>query len=58
MIDTNFNVEEVLQERLASSLGLDRYKLIMDKVHKVNVSTDMDFQRTFNGFYVVRRNDT
>lgn len=56
MIDTNFNVEEVLQERLASSLGLDRYKFIMDKVNVVNVSTDEDFQRTFNGFYLVRRN--
>ena len=56
MIDINFNVEEVLQERLAASLGLDRYKFIMDKVNVVNISTDEDFQRTFNGFYLVRRN--
>lgn len=52
----DFDVNQVLQDRLASSMGLDKYKTIMDKVNVVNVSNDADFQRVFNGFYLVRRN--
>lgn len=57
-MDMNFNVNKVFQDRLASSMGLDRYLYIMEQVNKTNVATDMDFQRTFNGFYIVRRNES
>ena len=30
MIDMNFDVDKVFQERLASSMGLDKYRYIMD----------------------------
>lgn len=56
-MDINFNVRKVFQGRLASSMGLDKYQYIMDYVRKTNVSADADFQRTFNGFYIVRRNE-
>ena len=56
MIEISFDVNQVLQDRLASSMGLDRYKDIMDAVNVVDVSMDTNFQRTFNGFYGVRRN--
>ena len=56
MIEISFDVNQVLQDRLASSMGLDRYKNIMDAVNVVDVSMDTNFQRTFNGFYLVRRN--
>lgn len=32
------------------SMGLDKYQYIMKQVNSTNVATDIDFQRTFNGF--------
>ena len=46
----------VIQQKLASGMGLDKYAMIEKRVHMVDVSSDADFQRAFNGFYVVRRN--
>ena len=56
-MDINFDVNKVFQERLAASMGLDKYQFIMEQVKKTDVSIDSDFQRTFNGFYIVRRNE-
>ena len=53
----NIDVKGIFQNRLASSLGLDKYKYIMEHVMKTDVSDDEDFQRIFNGFYIVRRNE-
>lgn len=52
----SIDAKKILEERLASSLGLDKYSRIMQKFKEVNVSMDKDFQREFNGFYIVRRN--
>ena len=52
----DFDVNKVLQYRLASSLGLDKYQSIIHQIRKTDVSKDTDFQTTFNGFYRVRRN--
>ena len=57
-MDIHFDVNKVFQDRLAESMGLDKYQYVMDKVRNTNVSTDADFQRIFNGFYMVRRNET
>lgn len=54
----SFDVSKVFQERLASSMGLDKYGYIMEQVSITNVAVDTDFQRTFNGFYIVRRNES
>jgi hypothetical protein len=35
--------------------GLQKYLALMDQVEKVNVSTDVAFQRAYNGFYRVQR---
>ncbi len=56
-MDINFDVNKVFQERLASSMGLDKYQYIMGQVNNTNVAIDTDFQRTFNGFYIVRRSE-
>ena len=48
---------QIIQQRPVAGMGLDKYKVIEDQVHKVNVAIDADFQRTFNGFYIVRRNE-
>lgn len=52
-----FDVNKIFQERLASSMGLDKYQFIMEQVNKTDISIDAEFQRTFNGFYIVRRNE-
>lgn len=46
------NAKEVLQAQLARGLGLDRYAEIM---HGDPASPD--FQRAFNGYYRIRRNE-
>ena len=56
-MNIDFDVNKVFQERLASSMGLDKYKYIMEQVKQIDISVDMDFQRIFNGFYIVRRNE-
>lgn len=57
-MDMNFNMSKVFQERLASSMGLDKYQYIMEQVNNTNVTINSDFQLTFNGFYIVRRNES
>ena len=57
-MDMSFDVGKVFQERLASSMGLDKYRYIMEQVSITNVAVDTDFQLTFNGFYIVRRNES
>ena len=57
MTDLQFNAAEVLEKRLASSLGLDRYAEIMKKAKTTNISEDREFQHLFNAFYRVRRNE-
>ena len=51
-MNMNFDVNQVFQNRLAASLGLDKYQYIMDRVKKTDVSKDSDFQKSFNGFYL------
>lgn len=50
------NPDEIIQDRLAASMGLHRYTFIMEKVWDVDVSKDEAFQRVFDGHYGVRRN--
>ena len=57
MMDLTFDVNEVLRQRLAASLGLESYADIMNYVRQTDVEKDMDFQRIFNAFYRVRRNE-
>ena len=52
----NIDAKKVIETRIAESMGFDKYKQIMEMVRKTDVSLDPDFQRTFNGFYRVRRN--
>lgn len=56
--DTMIYIEakKVIETRIAESMGLDKYKHIMERVRETDVSSDLDFQRSFNGFYRVRRN--
>ena len=57
MLYLSFDVYQVLRNRLAESLGLFSYADIITRVNQTNVETDGDFQRIFNAFYRVRRNE-
>ena len=35
--------------------GLSKYLYIMDKLHRTDVSSDLEFQKRFNGFYRMRQ---
>ena len=51
----DINASTIIEESLAFSFGLEKYKKIMLMVQKVDVSQDREFQKVFNGFYRVRR---
>ena len=47
-------VESILSESDKLWEGMKRYKRIMDSLHWTDVSTDRDFQRVFNDFFVMK----
>ena len=53
----DFDVNKVFQERLAESLGLNKYQFVLEQCKNTDVSKDKEYQRIFNGFYIVRRNE-
>ena len=53
----HIDAKSVIETRIAESMGFDKYKKIMDWVRRTDVSSDREFQRTFNSFYRVRRNE-
>lgn len=50
------DAKKVIENRIAESMGFEKYKQILDMVRRTDVSSDPEFQRSFNGFYRVRRN--
>ena len=52
----DINPTQILQQRIASAMGLDKYRYIMKTVREIDVRENEDFQHMFNGFYRVRRN--
>lgn len=49
--------ERLAERMVAKALNLEAYQFIMDQVRKVDVSKDADFQRVYDHFYRVRRNE-
>ena len=56
-MDIHLSADQLLRGRLASSLGLDKYSDLILSYQKTDVSTDLEFQRKFNAFYMIRRNE-
>ncbi|MCD8015077.1 MAG: hypothetical protein LUG99_18255 [Lachnospiraceae bacterium] len=46
--------EQLLSDNGKLLDGMNKYKQIMAALHQTDVSTDMDFRRTFNRFFVMR----
>lgn len=49
------NLEEIKQSLPKIRIGVDKYINIMDKLNSCNVSENMDFQKSYNGFYKIRQ---
>lgn len=47
-------IKQILSDNKKMFIGMRKYKTIMDNLHWTDVSTDRDFQRTFNGFFRMR----
>jgi len=58
-IEMNFAIDakKILERNLASSMGLDEYRFIMEQVRKVDVSKNREFQKAFDYYYKVRRGE-
>ena len=52
----HLDVNCLMENQLARSMGLDKYADIMEAAKKKDVSSDDAFQHAFNAFYRVRRN--
>lgn len=46
--------EQLLSDNDKLSVGMKKYKQIMESLRQTNVSTDANFRRTFNRFFVMR----
>jgi hypothetical protein len=46
---------EILSKMIKQSFGIYKYTYIINEIHNRDISKDLDYQRTFNAFYVVRR---
>ena len=53
----HINAKRVIENRIAESMEFNKYKQIMERVRNTDVSSDKDFQRTFNSYYRIRRNE-
>lgn len=56
-MDMQFDIDRIFSDRLAAAFGLEAYVRIINSVCTTNISQDKEFQRLFNGFYVIRRNE-
>jgi hypothetical protein len=48
--------KDVISNRIKKSFGIDMYTFIVKELSKRDISKDLNYQRVFNAFYVVRRN--
>lgn len=49
------SLPSILERLRARCSDMDRYRYLMGRVGQTDVRADADFQRTFNGLYLVRR---
>jgi len=51
----DFKFDEIKENWISNYLGLEKYSYIIDELKKVDISTDINYQTTFNSFYKIRR---
>ena len=57
MFELKFDVQQAVAGLRNREKGLITYEKIMTSYKNTNLSYDMTFQRTFNGFYRIFRNE-
>lgn len=57
MFESKIDVQQAVAGLRKREKGLITYEKIMTSYKNTNLSNDMTFQRTFNGFYRIRRNE-
>ena len=50
------NPKEVIEKRIAETMGFPKYAKIIKELHNLKVNEDRSWQKNFNAFYRVRRN--
>ena len=53
----NYSFEKFRKQVIIRFLSLDKYNYLRNEVYNYDVSKDKNFQKTFNSFYRVRRNE-
>ena len=51
------NPYEIIHQIFVSNFGLEKYSHIIKHVNQVNIAENREFQKRFNGFYRVRRDE-
>ena len=51
------NPYEIIHQIFVSNFGLEKYVYIIKHVNQVNIAENREFQKRFNGFYRVRRDE-
>lgn len=54
----NINFDKSLKNQLVKSLELEKYQWIIENVQTIDISDNTKFQKAYDGFYNVRRNET
>lgn len=57
MFEPKIDIQQALAGLRKREKGLITYEKIMSSYKNINLSEDMSFQRMFNGFYRIRRNE-
>ena len=52
----NFSFEKFQKEAISRLLAFDKYEYIIDNLYTCDISSDIEYQKKFSAFYVVRRN--
>ena len=54
---SKINPDEITHQIFVSNFGLEKYAYIIKHINQVNVAENREFQKMFNGFYRVRRDE-
>ena len=53
----NINTNTLIENLISQNFALNKYKQIIEDVKRVDVSKDKEYQKVYNYFYKVRRNE-
>lgn len=57
MINMEYSFYKFEKNAIERFLALDKYKYIIEEKNKCNISTNKEYQKTFNRFFMIRRDE-